>query len=60
MSAYVLIALPFVVLVILSLTSPSYVGKFVENPLGFVMIGAALVMLTLGSLWMRKVVSFKF
>jgi tight adherence protein B len=60
MSAYVLIALPFVVLAILSITSPSYVGKFVENPIGFVMIGAAAIMLTLGSLWMRKVVSFKF
>jgi tight adherence protein B len=60
MSAYVLLALPFVVLGILTVTSPTYVAKFVENPIGFVMIGAAIVMLTLGSLWMRKVVSFKF
>jgi tight adherence protein B len=60
MSAYVLIALPFVVLAILGITSPTYVGKFVESPIGFAMIGAAAVMLTLGSLWMRKVVSFKF
>jgi tight adherence protein B len=60
MSAYVLLALPFVVLGILTLTSPAYVSKFTEGPIGFLMIGAAAVMLTIGSLWMRKVVSFKF
>jgi tight adherence protein B len=60
MSAYVLLALPFVVLGVLTLTSPAYVSKFTEGPIGFLMIGAAAVMLTIGSLWMRKVVSFKF
>jgi tight adherence protein B len=60
MSAYVLLALPFVVLGILMLTSPAYVGKFTQSPIGFMMMGAAAVMLTIGSLWMKKVVSFKF
>jgi tight adherence protein B len=60
MSAYVLLALPFVVLAILTLTSPAYVSKFTESPIGYLMMGAAAVMLTVGSLWMRKVVSFKF
>ncbi|MCU1636167.1 MAG: type secretion system protein [Cryobacterium sp.] len=60
MSAYVLLALPLVVLGILMLTSPSYVVRFVESPLGFVMMGAAVVMMVIGSLWLRKIVSFKF
>jgi tight adherence protein B len=60
MSAYVLVALPFVVIGILTLTSPTYVMKFVESPLGFIMMGAAAVMLIVGALWMRKVVSIKF
>lgn len=60
MSAYVLIALPFAVLGMLMLTSPTYVAKFVERPLGYVLMGVALVMITIGSLWMRKIVSFKF
>jgi tight adherence protein B len=60
MSAYVLLALPFVVLGILTLTSPAYVSKFTESPIGFLMMGAAAVMLAIGSLWMRKVVSFRF
>ncbi|WP_022887203.1 type II secretion system F family protein [Glaciibacter superstes] len=59
-SAYVLLALPFVVLGILSVTSPTYVAKFVESPVGFGMIAAAVVMLIIGGLWMKKIVSFKF
>jgi tight adherence protein B len=60
MSAYVLMALPFVVLGILSMTSPTYVVKFIESPIGWGMIAAAAVMLTIGGLWLKKVVSFKF
>lgn len=60
MSAYVLMALPFVVTGILTLTSPAYVAQFVQSPLGFVLMGVAAVMLTVGALWMRKVVSFSF
>jgi tight adherence protein B len=60
LSAYILLALPFLVIGILILTSPTYVAKFVESPIGFVMMGAAAVMLTVGALWMKKVVSFKF
>lgn len=60
MSAYVLLALPFVVLGVLTLTSPSYVGRFVSSPIGYLMMAVAAVMLTIGTLWMRKVVSFRF
>ncbi|GAB2528231.1 type II secretion system F family protein [Paramicrobacterium agarici] len=59
-SAYILMALPFVVVGILSLTSPSYVARFVETPLGFGLIGVSAVMLIIGGVWMKKVVSFKF
>lgn len=60
MSAYVLFALPFAVLGILTLTSPTYVVKFVQSPIGYMLMGVAAVMLTIGGLWLRKVVSFKF
>jgi tight adherence protein B len=60
MSAYILIALPFVVIGILMITSPTYILKFVQSPLGFVMMGAAAVMLTAGAIWMKKVVSITF
>jgi tight adherence protein B len=60
MSAYVLMALPFVVTGILFFTTPAYVAQFGESPLGFVLIAVAVVMLTVGALWLRKVVSFSF
>jgi tight adherence protein B len=60
MSAYVLLALPFVVLGILTLTTPTYVARFTEGPVGYALMAAAAVMLSIGSLWMRKVVSFRF
>jgi tight adherence protein B len=60
MSAYVLMALPFAVVGILSLTSPSYIGQFGQSLAGYGMIAAGAVMLTIGGLWLRKIVSFKF
>jgi tight adherence protein B len=60
MSAYVLMALPFVVTGILAITTPTYVAQFGQSPLGFVLIGVAVIMLTVGALWLRKVVSFSF
>lgn len=61
MSAYVLMALPVGVSAFLLVTNPSYLAAFVTNGLlGYGMIGAAIVMMIMGSLWLRKTVSIKF
>ncbi|MGN6742669.1 MAG: type II secretion system F family protein, partial [Amnibacterium sp.] len=60
MSAYILLALPFVVLGFLFLTSRDYVARFVESPLGYALMAVAAVLITIGALWMKKIVSFKF
>ncbi|WP_281356187.1 type II secretion system F family protein [Arthrobacter mobilis] len=60
MSAYVLMALPFAVVGILAVTSPSYIAQFGQSVAGYGMIAVSAVMLTLGGLWLRKIVSFKF
>lgn len=60
LSAYILMALPFLVSVILVFMSPTYVAKFFEHPVGYVLIVVAVIMLVIGGLWMRKVVSLKF
>ncbi|KQQ20865.1 type II secretion system protein F [Rathayibacter sp. Leaf299] len=60
MSVYILMAMPFAVIGILSLTSPSYVAKFTEHWLGFVLMVVAAIMFVIGGLWMRRVISFKF
>lgn len=60
LSAYILMALPFAVPGIMSLMNPSFFLPMFENVLGWAMLAVATAMLTIGGLWMRKIVSFKF
>ena len=61
MSAYVLMALPVGILAFLLVTNPSYLAAFVTSGvLGYGMIGAAIVMMVVGTFWLRKTVSIKF
>ena len=60
LSAVVLMALPFGIVAFLSLSNPEYLAKFTQSLAGYAMIGAAVVLLIVGALWLRKVVSFKF
>jgi tight adherence protein B len=60
LSALVLMALPLGVLAFLSVTNPSYLARFTEDLVGYAMIAAAVLLLVIGGLWLRKIVSFKF
>ena len=60
LSAYVLMALPFGIAGFLLVANRSYMMKFTESALGYGLIGASIVLLIIGGLWLRKVVSFKF
>jgi len=44
----------------LMVTNPGYLGRLTESALGWVLIAIAIVLMTVGGLWLRKVVSFKF
>lgn len=59
-SAYILMALPVGIVGMLMVVSPHYMDKMVTNPLGWIMIVAALIMMTIGGLWMRKIINLKF
>ncbi|NUT69815.1 type II secretion system F family protein [Pseudarthrobacter sp. C4D7] len=59
-SAYILIAMPFGIVAMLLAVSPSYMNSMFTNPLGWVMIGASFVLVTIGALWMRKIIDLKF
>lgn len=59
-SAYILVALPFGIGGMLMVVSPGYINPLFENPLGWVMIGASVVMMTIGCLWLRKIIDLKF
>jgi len=60
LSALVLMALPLGVLGFLSMTNPSYLSRFTEGLVGYGMIGAAVLLMIIGGLWLQKIVSFKF
>ncbi|PNI10313.1 type II secretion system protein F [Arthrobacter sp. AFG7.2] len=59
-SAYILIAMPFGIVAMLLAVSPSYMNSMFTHPLGWAMIGASFVLMTIGALWMRKIIDLKF
>lgn len=59
-SAYILMALPFGVVGILMLMSPGYMDPMFTHPLGWAMMVASVINMTIGGLWMRKIINLKF
>ncbi|WP_461164813.1 type II secretion system F family protein [Arthrobacter sp. R4-81] len=60
MSAMVLMALPVVMFLALTLTNPMYARTFFSTLPGYVMIAAAIVTLTVGGLWLKRLIKPKF
>ena len=56
LSAYILIALPILIGSFLFLTRGSYMRPLFTTPLGLVMVIGAVVLLVVGTMWMRNVV----
>jgi tight adherence protein B len=59
MSAYVLGGLPFAMAFLISLISPSYMSPLWHTTVGHEMVGLGLVMLAVGGVFLRKIVSFR-
>jgi len=59
MSAYVLVGLPFFLTFFIMLINPEYMAPLFDTGVGNAMIAVGLVSIALGSLMLRKVVSFK-
>jgi len=60
LSAIILMLLPFVVALFLFFLNPTYIMKLFTNPLGWVMLGAGVVMLAIGGVWLMKVINLKY
>ncbi|NEK60445.1 type II secretion system protein F [Geodermatophilus sabuli] len=60
LSAVVLMALPFGIVGFLAVTNAAYLAAFTSSLAGHLMIGAAVVLLTGGGLWLRKTVEIRF
>ncbi|MBP2384842.1 type II secretion system F family protein [Paeniglutamicibacter kerguelensis] len=59
-SAYILVALPIGVTLMLGLINPTYIGTLFTHPLGIFMLVLAVIMLCIGSFWMSRTVQIKF
>lgn len=59
-SAYILIAMPIGIVMMLMTVNPGYMDAMFTHPLGWAMIGLSVVLMTIGSLWMRKIINLKF
>jgi tight adherence protein B len=60
MSAGVLMALPIVMFFLLTTITPTYANVFLGTPQGYVMMAAAAVLLTVGGLWLKRIIKPKF
>jgi tight adherence protein B len=59
-SGYILMALPIGIVVMLMLVNPKYMDKMFSHPLGWGMIALSVILMTVGGLWMRKIIDLKF
>ena len=59
LSAIILIAIPFLVVIILRFTNPEYIMTLFTEPAGRIMVGIAVCMMTLGILVMKKMFKIK-
>ena len=60
LSAVVLMALPFGIVAFLGVTNPAYLAAFTESLVGWCMVAAVVVLLTVGGLWLKKTVAIRF
>jgi tight adherence protein B len=56
LSAWVLIGLPIAIAVYMFAVNPEYISLLVTTKLGLFMSGTAIVLMVLGTFWMRKIV----
>jgi tight adherence protein B len=58
-SAYLLVAMPFITAALISVVNPGYLAPLVQQSAGLVMLVAVLVMMVIGTLILKKIVSVK-
>ncbi|MDP9884828.1 tight adherence protein B [Sinomonas atrocyanea] len=59
-SAIVLVALPIVMLALLCLMNPFYASTFFASVLGWIMLGAAALLLGVGTFWLSRLIKPKY
>ena len=59
MTAYVLVGLPFFIAIAIELLNPDYMDPLFGTSIGRILIVTALVMMGIGALFLKRIVSFK-
>ncbi len=59
LSAWILVLAPFALFIGLTFLNPEYLQPLYDNPAGIKMVSAGAVSLFLGSIWIKKVISFE-
>jgi tight adherence protein B len=57
LSAYVLLGLPFGLGFLMSLFNPTYLGELTGSGTGVMLLGVAAVLMSVGALWLRKIIN---
>jgi tight adherence protein B len=60
MSGWILLAIPFGLAGVMAFTNASYLSELFTTTPGRIMLGVAVVLMTVGTIWMRKTVKIKF
>jgi len=60
LSAIILIALPFGIALMLMVINPTYLAVLTRSLIGWILLAVGAVMMTIGSLWLRKMIQIKF
>ena len=60
LSAAILLSLPFLVGIAISLTNPDYMGELTESGVGKLMIAAGVMLMFIGTGWMRRIIRLKY
>jgi tight adherence protein B len=58
-SAFIIGALPPLVMLLITITSPHYLNIMFTDPRGHMMLGVAVLLMVMGILVMRKMINFK-
>jgi tight adherence protein B len=58
-SGYIITLLPIILLILINMMNPGYAAPLFSHMLGFIMLGVSAVMITLGWLVIRKIVSIE-
>jgi len=59
-SAFILLALPFVIAAFIAMISPDYLSELTNTTVGKIMLGVAGLLMAAGAAWIRKIIRVKF